>query len=205
MKQNVRRATPAALLAGALLTVISCSSSEPLPPPGESSSAAAVQPGVPGGVFVETHKVTARVTKVDADTRVVTLLASDGKSTPVTCGPDVINFDQIHVGDQVKMTVAEELAVYMSSAAAPGGTAGVTAVKLAPKGGRPGGVMVNAVQTTAVVTAIGLKNHKATLQFPDGSTRTITVRPDVDLTKRSVGERVTMRATQALAISVEQP
>ena len=46
---------------------------------------------------------------------------------------------------------------------------------------------------------------KATLQFPDGTAKTIKVRDDVDLTKAAVGEDVVIRASEALAISVEKP
>jgi hypothetical protein len=61
------------------------------------------------------------------------------------------------------------------------------------------------VQVTAKVTAIDLKHHKATLQLPDGTSKTFAVRPDVDLTQRKVGEEVVIRFTEALAISVEKP
>jgi hypothetical protein len=66
-------------------------------------------------------------------------------------------------------------------------------------------MVLNTVQVTAKVTAIDLKNHKATLQFPDGTTKKIAVRKDVDLTKQKVGDEVVLRCTEALAISVEKP
>ena len=65
--------------------------------------------------------------------------------------------------------------------------------------------MANTVQVTAKVKAIDLKHHKATLQFPDGTTKTFAVRKDVDLTQRQVGEKVFIRSTETLAISVEKP
>ena len=46
---------------------------------------------------------------------------------------------------------------------------------------------------------------QATLQFEDGSTRTVAVRPDVDLGKRKVGDTVVLRLTEALAMRVEKP
>ena len=149
--------------------------------------------------------MTASVTGIDAANRKVTLVSPDGKKTTVKCGPEVINFDQIRVGDQLKVTVAEELAVYMATDAAPPSDGAATVVALAPKGAKPGGVVANTVQVTAKVTAIDLKHHKATLQFPDGTTRTVAVRNDVDLTKRQVGEEVVIRTTEALALSVEKP
>lgn len=137
--------------------------------------------------------------------RAVTLAIPDGKKTIVKCGPEVINFDQIRVGDQVKVTVAEELAVYMATDAAPPGAGAAALVVLAPKGAKPSGVVASTVQVTATVTAIDLKRHKATLQFSDGTTRTVAVREDVDLTQRKVGEKVVIRTTEVVAISVEKP
>jgi hypothetical protein len=48
-------------------------------------------------------------------------------------------------------------------------------------------------------------DHRATLQFEDGSTKTVAVRPDVDLNKRKVGDKVVIRITEALAIRVVKP
>ena len=121
------------------------------------------------------------------------------------CGPEVINFDQIRIGDQVKATVAEQLVVYMAKDNPPASEGEAALVALAPKGAKPGGLMANTVQVIAKVSAIDLKHHKATLRFPDGTTKTVAVRKDVDLTKREVGEEVVIRCTEAVAIVVEKP
>lgn len=190
-----------ALLPAALLTFISCSST----PKGEKTTAVAYQEGVPGGVMVETFKTTATVTAIDAANRKVTLVSPDGKKTTYKAGPEIINFDQIHIGDQLKVTVAEELVVYLADKGAPPSDAAAGLVALAPKGAKPGGIMASTVQVTAKVKSIDLKKHKATLEFPDGSTKTFAVRKDVDLTQRKVGEEVVIRSTEALAILVEKP
>lgn len=199
--KNLSRAA-LALFPTALLALTSCSTSAP--PPVETTSTAAFEHGVPGGVFVETHKMTANVTDVDAASRKITLLAADGKKTAVKCGPEVINFDQIHVGDQVKATVTDELVAAMAGPGAPSDGA-ASVVLLAPKGAKPGGIMAGTVQVTAKIAAIDLKHHKATLQFPDTTTKSVAVRPDVDLTLRKVGEEVVLRVTETVAISVEKP
>ena len=92
----------------ALLAVASCSSDSDGPQPTtESTSTTTVKTGVPGGTVVETFTVTANVTRVDAGAREVTLLTSDGKKHVVKCGPQVVNFDQIRVGDQLKEATAK--------------------------------------------------------------------------------------------------
>ena len=120
-------------------------------------------------------------------------------------GPEVVNFDQIRVGDQIKATLTEQLAVYMAKDNPPANEGEASLVALAPLGAKPGGLMANTLQVTAKVKAIDLKHHKATLQLPDGTTKTFAVRQDVDLTQRQVGEEVVIRVTEAVAISVEKP
>ena len=204
MKTNILKCSVIALAPAAMLALVSCSSNSSTPA-GLTSSSAVYQPGVPGGVMVDTFKMTATVTRIDADKRKVTLLTRDGKETTVKCGPEVINFDQIRVGDQLKIWVTQELAVAMGTAGAPSSDGGAEMVALAPKGAMPGGMMASTVQATAKVTAIDLKHHKATLQLPDGSSKTFAVRPDVDLTQRKVGEEVVIRFAEAMAITVERP
>jgi hypothetical protein len=65
--------------------------------------------------------------------------------------------------------------------------------------------MAETTRVTAKVTAIDSEHHSATLQFQDGSRRTVPVREDVDLSKRKVGDSVVIRITEALAIQVDKP
>ncbi|HSI35903.1 MAG: hypothetical protein ACAI43_12735 [Phycisphaerae bacterium] len=196
---------PTALLSAALLTLPSCTETPP-PPSTEQAASRTYKPGVPGSVAVETTTVTANVASVFNSTREVVLDVPGNKRVTVTCGPEVVNFNQIKAGDQVKITYTEQVAVSMASPNDPPDTDGTTGiVALAPKGAQPGAVMAATKQVTATVTAIDMGLHAATLQFPDGTSRTFAVRPDVDLTKRKVGEKVVIRATDAMAIKVEKP
>lgn len=203
MKATVRNLVPLASLAAIIVITSSCSSTKE--GAGEGATLVAAQKGVPGGILVETYRTTATVTAVDAETRKVMLVSPDGKKTEFKAGPEVVNFSQIHVGDQVKAMVTEQLVVFMATDAPPQGQGAVTMVALAPVGAKPGGFMTDTVQVKAKVIEIDLKKHKAVLEFPDGSKKTVAVRKDVDLTQRKVGEEVVIRCTEALAISVEKP
>lgn len=57
---------------------------------------------------------------------------------------------------------------------------------------------------TAKVTAIDLANHAATLTFPNGESRTVPVRPDVELREDQVGREVVIQKTAAIAIAVDK-
>jgi hypothetical protein len=193
-----------ALLFVGLLTLTACSPTSP-PPPAKETRSTDIQEGVPGGVIVNTLDVSARVTAIDTSNRKVTLLGPDGDKFTFKVRPEAVNFDQIRVGDLVNATVTEELVVYLDEegASAPDGSAAVVA--LAPKGAQPGGLVAETVQVTAKVIAIDQTNRTATLQFEDGSSKTLRVRDDIDLSRRKVGEKVVFQVTEMIAISVEKP
>lgn len=207
MKQTTQAsAIGLALCLAASLALTSCSStgsaSRPL---GETTRTTKCQEGVPGGIIVETTNIRATVVALDATLRTVTIAVKDGRQKTLKCGPEVINFDQIHIGDRVKATIKSELVLALAGADTPPIDAGVAAVALAPKGDKPGGVMTEMQEYTATVTTINQRRREVTLRLPDDSTRTFAVRPDVDLSQRKAGEKVAVRVTVAVAISVEKP
>jgi len=216
----------ALLLAAPLVFTFSgCSTTQSQPPPPSGSSSIVVEEGVAGGTFTQTIEVNAKVTAIHRDSRKATLQDSDGEEFTVTVGPEAVNFDQIQIGDIVKAVVTEELVVsllpesaahpdgralksfgYIDAAEvepAPDGSTGIVA--LAMKGSQPGGLMARTVQVTATVKAIDKVNHKVTLSFKDGSTKTFPVRDDIDLSQHKAGERVVFHATEMIAVSVEKP
>jgi hypothetical protein len=186
-----------------LLSLASCSSA-PKKPRVQTSSAVAVEEGVPGGKVVQTQTLVATVDSVKKSTREITLLMADGAKSIVKCGPEVRNFDQIRKGDLVTVQSTQELNVFMATGAEPAGNTVAVGTARAPEGAMPGASIAAAAQYTATVTAIDLDRHTATLQFPNGTSKTIAVRPDVDLGKRKVGEQVVIRAMEAMAISVQK-
>jgi hypothetical protein len=172
---------------------------------GEAGGAAVVKEGVPGGAVVQTYELKATVTAIDKAARKVTLMDATGIKTTVKAGPEVVNFDQIRVGDDLIITAAKELVVSVTGEGETPRDRGAQVVALAPRGAKPGAIMAETTQMTAKVTAINADQHTATLQFEDGTIRTVAVRPDVDLNKRKIGEKVMIRTTGALAIQVVKP
>jgi hypothetical protein len=207
MKTKTSRLILLSLLPAAALVSTSCSSdsSGKGGTGGTASREVSAQQGVPGGEVVDTYRVTAKVTDVDHATRHYTLQTPDGKKTQYKAGPEVTNFDQVRVGDLVKATVTQQLVVRVREEGDPPSDPQTSIVEIAPKGGKPGVLMADTVEVTARVKSVDLKHHKATLQFPDGDTKTVTVRPDVKLSSADVGREVVLRATEAVAIRVEKP
>ena len=208
MKSKIVRFATIALLPAGMLAFTSCSSTpkaEENAPQGQSATMVAAQKGVPGGTIVQTYKTTATVTATDAANRKVTLRLQDGTKATFNAGPEVANFAQIQVGDLVNATVAEQLVVFVRKSGEPASDGETAAVALAPIGAKPGAVVANTVEVTAKVEAIDLDHRKATLRFPDGTSKTFSVRQDVDMTKAKLGDEVVFRTTEALAITVEKP
>jgi hypothetical protein len=201
MKIKIQTLGLAALLPAAVLTFSSCSTE----PKDAGSGLTPIQRGEPGGVRVETYKETASVAAIDKATRKVTLVDTNGTLTIVKCGPEVANFDQIEVGDQVKASVTMQLVVSVRKPGEPAGNGAATLVALAPIGDKPGGVIANTEEINAKVIAIDVKHQKATLLFPDGTVKTFKVRKNVDLRKQTIGADVVFRTTEAIAVSVEKP
>lgn len=145
------------------------------------------------------------VQNVDPATRMVTLQDPGGAITKFKAGPEVRNFDQIKKGDLVKATVLDELAV----AIRPGGGAPMASEKqmiaVAPKGAKPGVVMVQTDQMTAKIMAIDTDKRLVSLEGPTGMTRTIKAAPKVDLSQLKKGDDVTVQVAQGMAIMVESP
>jgi Cu/Ag efflux protein CusF len=155
-------------------------------------------------VVVQTVKVTATVTAVDQAKRIATLLGSDGKKFTVKAGPEAVNFDQVRVGDRVTATVTEKVVFSFDDKEAPSSDGAAAVAARAPKGGQPGGVAAESIRATAKIIAIDPEKRTATLQFDDGTTETFPIRPDLDLSRHKVGDRIVFRVTEMIAIGVEK-
>jgi hypothetical protein len=173
----------------------------------EADAATAGQPAGPMGraIIVDTITATATVTAVDHAKRTVTLQNPDGTTSIYKVGKDVVNFDQIKVGDRVRATLVESLAIAIRKPGEPPSAGETQTVALAPKGAKPGGIVVNTAELTAKVQALDTSKRTVTLMGPAGNKRTLKVGPDVDLSKLQVGDDVVVRFTEALALLVEAP
>jgi len=201
MKKNTLSVTPLALLSAGLVTFASCSST---PPPAVGSARITYTKGVPGGVIVQTFKTTATVTEIDQAKRTATLQRSGGMKFMVKAAPEAVNFDQVHVGDQVNATVAQKIVAHLDKENIASDDGAAAVVSLAPKADQPGRLVAENTQVTGKIIAIDTDRRTATLRFEDGSTETLPVRDDVDLSRRKVGEQVVFRVTEMIAIWVEK-
>src|SRR5205823_3382732 len=156
----------------------------------------AAAPAAASAAALAAATTTVTVSAIDPAKRIVTLKSADGATRSNHLGKQCVNFDQIKVGDQVRATVAEEVAVAVSKPGGPAPAADLgTMVALAPKGAKPGIVIVDADDVTAQVKSIDADKGTITLSEADGGTRTIKAGPDVKLSELKAGDDVTARVT----------
>ena len=198
MKQHPRHLAALALLPAAIFAVSSCAPTIP------TEQSTTVKKSATSTTVVDTVKATATVTGIDAKSRKLKLTLSDGKQTTVTCGPEVRNFNQIHINDRIVVTQTEEIAAYLDKGQ-PTGSSGEAVATLSPLGSKPGMVMANTERATVKITAIDPKTRKVTFITKEGNSKTLKVGDHINLAKVKVGDNVTIRQTEAVAITVEKP
>lgn len=155
-----------------------------------------------GAMVVDTISLTATVRAIDAKERRLTLTTSNGYKTKVKVSKNVINFDQIKVGDQVIVKATEEFAVFLSPKGTPTSAGAGGVVALAPKGDMPSGLVAGTEEVTARITNIDTMGRSVTVQFVDGMTKTLRVGRDVNLSKVAVGDDVTVQVAESVAVNV---
>lgn len=169
------------------------------------TAAGAVISSEPGRAsVVHTVKTSARVVRIDAATRTITLKGSHGRTMDVVAGDDVRNFDQIKVGDVVVARYTEAVALELrKTKTAPGDVTVSEGSTRAKPGERPafaGGRQVTAI---AEITAVDAKKSTITLKGPQGDVVTLDVRNPDQFKVVKKGDQVEVTYTEAVALSVE--
>ena len=169
-----------------------------------AQSAGAVLAKEPGKVaMAEAVRLSASVQAIDKDKRLVTLKRKDGSTFVVNAGPEVKNFDQIKVGDEVVLRYVEALTLELKK-----GSGAIRervereAGAVAQPGEKPGAAVGRQVTVVANVVAKDAKRQTIRLR---GVERTIDLKvPDAKQFKLvKVGDQVEATFTEAVALSVE--
>lgn len=150
----------------------------------------------------ESVTATATIQAIDKANRLVTLKDETGAEDTMQVGPAMKRFDELKVGDKVKVTYTESLVLQVRK---PGDSAksGTGATLTKGTGASPsGGLSVQ--QTTAVeVLAIDQKLPSITVKTADGRTVTRKVEVRKNLEGVKVGDKIDITFTQAAVLAVE--
>jgi Cu/Ag efflux protein CusF len=148
--------------------------------------------------------LTAKVKKIDQQTREVTLVGEDGSETTFKAGADVKNLAQVKVGDVVSVALDQTLTLWLLETNQPAPELSVGAdVYRAPAGQKPGGMMTADLSGVATVEAIAPDKSTVTLRGPKGNLVKLAVRNKSNLDGVTVGTRVGFAYSETLAIDVK--
>ena len=153
-----------------------------------------------GAILVETLKLTATVKAIDQRARTLTIDPRYEAEQVVKASPEMANFDQIRVGDELEVEIIEETAVSLVPGGAPESAGALDGVVLAPIGDKPAIAVVSSRELTADIIAIDAHSHSVTLEFIDGSVQSFKVGKHIDLSTVSLDDSVRIQVTDAIAI-----
>jgi len=170
----------------------------------QGQTGATVVGSAPGAAAVaQTVKVTATITAIDRAKREFTVKGPQGREVVLFAGPEVKNFAQMKVGDQVTAEYVEALTLELKKGG--GKTVGMTSkegAKGAKAGGRPAGAAGRQVTVIADVVGVDAATQTVTLRGPK-RTVDLKVRDPEQFKLVAKGDQVEATYTEALALSVE--
>lgn len=176
---------------------------EPASPQGHSS--VIYEQGVPGRIETTHLSFDAKVVQVDRATRKVVLADEQGRQRTITISPSASYFDKVKPGDKVNVVIEEELIVsVLDQTTDPADLDDTVMVQTSQddEGDSRTVAATKVAEVNAVVKAIDFKQRTATLQFADGSTRTVPVREDIQLNDSYIGKQVMFHISEAVAVSL---
>lgn len=168
-----------------------------------AQTGAVVTGKAPGAAAIaQTVKATATITAIDAATRAVTLKGPKGNEMVVTAGPEVKNFAQMKVGDQVNVEYVESLALELKKGGgAPVAATAKAGAAAAKPGERPAGMVGKQVTVVADVIDVNAETQVVTLKGPQRTVE-LKVRDPEQFKLIKKGDQVQATYTEAMAIAV---
>lgn len=150
---------------------------------------------------VQEAEAVVTVTKVNKDARTVTFRGPRGNLGTLDVPKESQNLDQVKVGQQYKMKYVEAVAVDIRKGGVPSAAA-AQEVKLAPKGAKPGGLVVRTVQLAGVIDAVDYNERYIAIRGPKGNVMPLKVGSDINMQELAAGDRISVTHTAALAIEM---
>jgi hypothetical protein len=172
---------------------------------GTPAASGSTAPAVLGPVgAVDATTLNGRITAIDKSRRIVSVQGDKGRSITLHIGPNVANFDNLKVGDQVaaRYTEAVALAIAKGNSSDIRTKVEADAARMAPPGGKPG---VSAMERTTVVANVldvDRQHGRVTLKGIGSSPVTMRVRDSQTLSQLKPDDQVVISYEQAAAISI---
>ena len=148
-------------------------------------------------------EIQGRVKSIDRKTRTVVIKGADGNTLSIEAGKEVVNFNQIRLGDYVTLRYYQAAALDLKKVDNDGvrkRVEFVTASRAAP-GDKPGAVVTDNVEIIATVVAVNPKANTVTIQGVKRRIELVVNNPAL-IQSLKVGDQVQARYTESVAVEV---
>jgi len=153
-------------------------------------------------VTVAQTEAVVKVVNLDRTARTVTVQGPRGGLVTLNVPKEAQNFDQVKVGSTFKVRYVEAVAVALQRGGAASASVGKV-VRLAPKGGTPGGVVVSTAQISATVEAIDYASREVAVKGPRGNIVALKVADSVQgFADINIGDQITLVYSEAIAMEM---
>jgi hypothetical protein len=143
---------------------------------------------IQSGVSADAYNVLATVKTIDASSQSLGIELSDGTEINCTISPQVKTPRELQIGDPIKVTLAEQLGVYvLKDGRLP----------------RPGGAD-EVIPFIARVQSVDPSYRLLTLQYLNGQTETLKASLDAKLMEMQPGDAVVLQSAEAQDIHIEK-
>jgi Cu/Ag efflux protein CusF len=146
--------------------------------------------------------IIATIEAIDVTNRVVTLKGPGGNLAEVYVDESHKRFNDLKIGDQVKASYYESLAVNVRKPGDPAPTGGIKESST-PRVGGPGGTIAQQATITVTIMALDPAVPSVTVKGPKGNVMSMRVSDPKRLEGIKVGDTVDVTYTRALMISVD--
>ena len=152
---------------------------------------------------VNSVSATATIVAIDSTSRTLTLKNEKGEEDLFAVGPAVTRFNELKVGDKVKMTYYESLVFQLLKPGEASTPASEKAAFTKAESALPGGTIATQMKKTVTVKSIDAAVPSITVTTEDGRTVTRKIEDKKNLEKVKVGDKIEITYTEALLASVE--
>jgi Cu/Ag efflux protein CusF len=148
---------------------------------------------------------TATVQAIDTANRIITLRSEDGTEDTMYVPTDVTRFDQVKVGDKLKVRYHESMVFQVRKPGEAGSKPGDTVNAARTPGAKPGAQMSRQVTATVDVVAVDPSVPSITIKTADGRTVTRKIENKKNIEGVKAGDKIDITFTQAALIAIEAP
>ena len=149
-----------------------------------------------------TVTATATIQAIDPATRSVTLRNDKGEEDTFVAGPEVQRFNELKVGDKIRLTYHESLVFELRKAGAPSRESS-DALAAGRLKAMPGGAVAVQQTRTVTVKAVDPTVPSITVVTEDGRTITRKVEDRKNIEDVKPGDRIDITYTQAVVVNAE--